>query len=79
MNKLDIIQFNALPLSELAWATTRTVFPNLISGMILFIRRGRVLSIVSCRDSERGMHSGSRSLKGQKVKVKEMLKEKVME
>ena len=51
------------PLNEFAWATTRTVFPSFMSGMILFARSGNVRSIVSCKDSETGMQLGSRSLR----------------
>ena len=50
------------PLSELACATTRTVLPAFISGSIFCVSSGIVLSMVSWRDSDTGMHSGSRSL-----------------
>ena len=65
------------PLSELACATTRTVLPALISGSIFCVSSGIVLSMVSWRDSDTGMHSGSRSL-GQIVEL-EVVKFSAME
>jgi hypothetical protein len=59
------------PLREFACATTKTVFPALMSGRIFCTRRGRVRSIVSWRDSDTGMQLGFKSLQGRERRGEE--------